>query len=105
MIEFVGSKETLAWSLPALKKGRKLVLVGYAPGHPFPLDTMAMHYNEWEIKGARLSTKAELLQVIRLVEEKKLKPLVSKTFPFEKANDALQALQQEDTVGRLVLIF
>ena len=79
--------------------------MGYAPGQPFPLDTMAMHYNEWEIKGARLSTKVELLQVIRLVEEKKLKPLVSKTFPFEKANDALQALQQEDTVGRLVLTF
>ena len=66
---------------------------------------MAMHYNEWEIKGARLSTKAELLWVIRLEEEKKLKPLVSKTFPFEKANEALQSLQQEDTVGRLVLTF
>ncbi len=105
VIEFVGSKETLSWSLPSLKKGGKLIVVGYAPGQPFPLDTMAMHYNEWEIKGARLSTKAELQQVIRLVEEKKLKPLVSKTFPFEKANDALQALQQEDTVGRLVLTF
>jgi D-arabinose 1-dehydrogenase-like Zn-dependent alcohol dehydrogenase len=43
--------------------------------------------------------------VIRLVEEKKLQPLVSETFPFEKANEALQALQQEDTVGRLVLTF
>ena len=105
VIEFVGSKETLSWSLPSLKKGGKLIIVGYVPGRPFPLDTMAMHYNEWEIKGARLSTKAELLQVIRLVEEKKLKPLVSRIFPFEKANDALQALQQEDTVGRLVLTF
>lgn len=105
VIEFVGSKETLAWSLPSLKKGGKLIVVGYAPGQPFPLDTMAMHYNEWEIKGARLSTKAELLQVIRLVEEKKLKPLVSKTFPFEKANEALQSLQQGETVGRLVLTF
>jgi D-arabinose 1-dehydrogenase-like Zn-dependent alcohol dehydrogenase len=105
VIEFVGTKETLSWSLPSLKKGGKLIVVGYAPGQPFPLDTMAMHYNEWEIKGARLSTKVELLQVIRLVEKKKLKPLVSKTFPFEKANDALQALQREDTVGRLVLTF
>jgi D-arabinose 1-dehydrogenase-like Zn-dependent alcohol dehydrogenase len=95
----------MAWSLPALKKGGTLVLVGYAPGHPFPLDTMAMHYNEWIIKGARLCTKAELLQVIRLVEVGRLKPVVSATFPFEKANEALEALQKEDTVGRLVLTF
>jgi NADPH2:quinone reductase len=66
---------------------------------------MAMHYNEWEIKGARLSTKAELLQVIRLVEQGKIKPVVSKTFPFEKANDALKALSEETTTGRLVLTF
>jgi alcohol dehydrogenase len=88
-----------------LKKGGTLVIVGYVPGHPIPLDTMAMHYNEWNIKGARLCTKAELLQVIRLVEEKKLKPVVSAKFPFEKANEALEALQTEDTIGRLVLTF
>ena len=105
VIEFVGSKETLGWSLPSLKKGGRLIVVGYAPGQPFPLDTMAMHYNEWEIKGARLSTKAELLQVIRLVEEGKIKPVVSKTFPFEKANEALESLKKEETIGRLVLTF
>jgi 2-desacetyl-2-hydroxyethyl bacteriochlorophyllide A dehydrogenase len=105
VIEIVGSKETLAWSLPSLKKGGKLIIVGYNPGRPFPLDTMAMHYNEWEIKGARLSTKAELLQVIRLVEQGKIKPVISKTFPFEEANSALQALTDENTTGRLVLTF
>lgn len=105
VIEIVGAKETLTWSLPSLKKGGKLIIVGYNPGQPFPLDTMAMHYNEWEIKGARLSTKAELLQVIRLVEQGKIKPVVSKTFPFEKANEALKALSEETTTGRLVLTF
>jgi 2-desacetyl-2-hydroxyethyl bacteriochlorophyllide A dehydrogenase len=105
VIEIVGAKETLAWSLPSLKKGGKLIIVGYNPGQPFPLDTMAMHYNEWEIKGARLSTKAELLQVIRLVEQGKIKPVISRTFPFEKANEALKALSEETTTGRLVLTF
>ena len=66
---------------------------------------MAMHYNEWEVKGARLCTKAELLKVIQLVEQKKIKPVVSKTFPFEEANEALKTLQQEETIGRLVLTF
>ena len=103
VIEFVGSRETLAWSLPGLKRGGKLIIVGYAPGNPFPLDTMAMHYNEWEIKGSRLCNKVELLQVIRLVEQGKIKPVVSRTLPFEKANEALEALKMEDTTGRIVL--
>jgi propanol-preferring alcohol dehydrogenase len=105
VIEYVGSPETLKWSLSSLKKGGKLIIVGYSPGQPFPLDTMAMHYNEWEVKGARLCTKAELLKVIQLVEQKKIKPVVSKTFPFEEANEALRTLQQEETIGRLVLTF
>ena len=105
VIEYVGSPETLKWSLSSLKKGGKLIIVGYSPGKPFPLDTMAMHYNEWEVKGARLCTKAELLKVIQLVEQKKIKPVVSKTFPFEEANEALRTLHQEETIGRLVLTF
>lgn len=103
VLEFVGSRETIAWSLPSLRKGGKLIIVGYVPGQPFPLDTMAMHYNEWEIKGSRLCTKTELLQVIRLVEEGKIKPVVSRTFPMEKANEALAELPKEATAGRIVL--
>ena len=86
-----------------LKKGGKLIIVGYVPGQPFPLDTMAMHYNEWDIKGSRLCTTAELLQVIRLVEEGKIRPVISKTFPMEKVNEALRELPAEGTTGRLVL--
>jgi propanol-preferring alcohol dehydrogenase len=105
VIEYVGSPETLKWSLPSLKKGGRLIIVGYSPGQPFLLDTMAMHYNEWEVKGARLCTKAELLQVISLVEQGKIKPVVSRTFPFEEANEAMKMLKRGEMIGRLALTF
>ncbi len=105
VIEMVGSPETLSWSLPSLRKGGTLVLVGYNPGRPFPVDSMAMHYNEWNIRGARLSTKAELLEVIRLVERGQIKPVVTQTFPFERTNEALEALSTGRTVGRIALLF
>jgi propanol-preferring alcohol dehydrogenase len=105
VIEIVGSPETLSWSLPSLKKGGILVLVGYTPGQPFPLDSMAMHYNEWRIIGSRLSTKAELLDVIALVERGQITPVVTKTFPFEETNEALDALRRRTTVGRIALSF
>jgi len=105
VIEIVGSPETLSWSLPSLKRGGRLIIVGYAPGRPFPLDTMLMHYREYEIVGCRFVTKAELLQIIKLVEQGKITPVVTKTYPFEQANEALNDLRDQRSIGRTVLTF
>lgn len=105
VLEIVGIPETLAWSLPALKRGGKLVIVGYVPGRPFPLDAMDMHFHEWQVIGSRFITKNQLTQVIKLIEEGKIKPVVTKTFPFEQANEALNALRSRTTLGRIVLTF
>ena len=103
VIEIVGVPETLAWSLPSLKSGRKLIIVGYAPGNPFPLDTMAMHYNEYQIIGSRFMLKAELLQLIKLVEQGKIKPVVTKTYAFEQLNEAIDSLRQRTNLARIAL--
>lgn len=104
VIEIVGYPETLEWSLPALKSGGKLILVGYAPDHPFALNTMMMHYHEYEIIGCRFVTKAELLKLTRLVETGKIKPVVTRTFPFDQVNAALETLKGGKSPGRIVLV-
>jgi threonine dehydrogenase-like Zn-dependent dehydrogenase len=103
VIEIVGAPETLNWSLPATKTGGKLILVGYAPGRPFALDTMMMHYREYSVIGARFVTKAGLLELIKLVEQGRIEPVVTKIFPFSQTNDALDALRNKTTLGRIVL--
>jgi len=103
VVEIVGYPETLDWSLPALKSGGKLILVGYAPEQPFALNTMMMHYNEYEIIGCRFVTKAQLLELICLVENGKIKPVVTQTFAFDQANAALETLKAGNSLGRIVL--
>ena len=103
VIEIVGHPETLNWSLSALKSGGKLILVGYAPEHPFALNTMAMHYHEYEIIGSRFVTKGELLELIKLVEKDLVTPVVTQTFPFDQANEALHTLKTGRCLGRIVL--
>ncbi len=105
VIENVGSAESMRWSLPRLKRRGRLVLVGYDPLHPYPLNAMEMHYNEWILCGSRVSTKQELLEVIDLVERGRIKPVVYKRFPWEKANEAIEQLQERTGVGRIVLTF
>lgn len=104
VIENVGAPETLVWSLPALRKGGKMIIVGYTPGRPFPVDSMAMHYNEWEILGSRLATKQGLADVIELVDRGLVKPWVTRTFPLVGVNEALDELARDAVLGRAVLI-
>ena len=104
VIEIVGTPESLAWTLPATKRGGRLIIVGYAPGRPWPLDTMAMHYNEWEVIGSRVETKAELAEVVGLVQAGKLRPVVSRTFPLAEANEALAEVAAGRITGRCVLV-
>lgn len=104
VIENVGSAESIAWTLPATKNGGKLVIVGYSPGKPFPCDSMGMHYHEWEILGSRLSTKQDLAEVIDLVQRGLIKPLVTRQFPLEAINEALEELARDEILGRAVII-
>jgi propanol-preferring alcohol dehydrogenase len=104
VIEIVGHPQTLNWSLPSLRSGGKLILVGYAPDQPFALDTMAMHYNEYGIIGCRFVTKAELHELVRLVEIGKIKPVVTRKFAFDQVNEALETLKEGKNLGRIVLV-
>jgi len=103
VLEGVGKKETFEWSLPSLKRGGRLIIMGYDPINPLPVSPLQMHYNEWIIMGARLSTKQELIEVIRLVEQGDLKPVVAKTIPLEEINAGLEEVKRGENIGRIVL--
>lgn len=103
VIEGVGNEESLGWSLHCLKRGGKLVIMGYDPLYPFSVRPIDLHYNEWSIVGARLGTKQELIEVIKLVEEKKIIPVISKVFYFDEINSAIEKLKSGANVGRLVI--
>ncbi len=105
VIENVGINATMEWSVPCLARGGTLVLVGYDPKRPFQVSAIDMHYNEWTVRGTRVSTKRELMEVISLVETGKIKPVIAKRFPWEQANEALEELKRGETVGRTVLTF
>jgi len=103
IIEIVGTPETLKWSISTLRRGGRLVIVGYRPERPFSLNTMDMHLNEWEIVGTRLSTKRELEEVIGLVQKQKITPVIDRKISLKKANEALKIVEEGNIIGRIVL--
>lgn len=103
VLEGVGRPATFAWSLPCLKRGGTLVLMGYDPEQPLTVDSKEMHYNEWRIAGTRASTKQDLLELVALTESGRLKPVVDRSLPLSAVNEGLDAVRRGVPVGRIVI--
>ena len=102
VLEGVGTNESFSWTLKSLKKGGRLVLMGYDPVRPLSLDALKMHYNEWEVLGARLGTKQELAELIELLGKGKLRPLISALLEMSEMNRVFGEALIASTVGRIV---
>jgi len=103
VLDLVGKNETLHSSLAVLKKGGKLVLVGYSFDQPFSIFPAVIMRGEFRIIGSRACRLRNLEEVIDLVAAKKIKPLVTETFPLEQVNEVHARLKRNEILGRVVL--
>ncbi len=99
---------------PALRSmdwnGRYLV-VGFPAGIPsFPLNLTLLKSVSvvgvfWGAAAARdpEGHKANMADLMRLYAEGKIKPRVSRTFPLERAHEAIQALSDRSVMGKVVV--
>lgn len=109
VIDFVASRRTLETSMKCLGRMGRLVIIGYRPPAVFtdlpdftvnPLEVLSKMQ---EIHGSRYVNMAELADTLKLVSEGKIKPIITKTFPLEEAEEAHQLLLKNDLVGRAAL--
>jgi D-arabinose 1-dehydrogenase-like Zn-dependent alcohol dehydrogenase len=104
VLDFVTEPDTVKMGLSMLRRGGVLTLVGLAPGKPFTADSVDVVLSEKRIVGSRTSSKQDLVDVIRLVEQGKITPVVSQHYPLEEVNEALEALRRGDALGRIVVV-
>lgn len=102
VLELTGGA-TLPTSLRALGKGGRIVIVGFHTGSEFAVQARQMVANEWEILGSRNVTKVELAQVIDMVADGLVQPVVTGAFPLEEAEAIHERLGRQEIVGRVVL--
>lgn len=100
--EIVGSA-SFESSLRCLAPSGKLIFLGNVMTAPVLVNPGLVILKEIELVGSYAVTREELMEVINLVRQRKIRPIVSHTLPLEKAAEAHQLLQDRKTVGRLVL--
>jgi propanol-preferring alcohol dehydrogenase len=103
VIELAGTTASLEASLRALARAGRLVVIGSVGGAELRFDPSLLYANEYVITGSRNYTRQELLDVIQLVQEGRVRPVVSRLFPLEQAEEVHALLRAGAIVGRAAL--
>ncbi len=103
VIDMVASASTMADAVQSLATGGRLVLVGYQPGVPFSASTPEIVFREIDVLGSHWATITDTIEVIDLIAEGILSPIIVREYALEDAGDALALLASGGGPGRSVL--
>jgi NADPH:quinone reductase-like Zn-dependent oxidoreductase len=77
--------------------------VGATTGHDPPTDLRHVFYRSLSVLGSTMGSKGELFQVLRLVEEGRLRPVLDRVLPLARAGEAQKLLEDRAQFGKIVL--
>jgi propanol-preferring alcohol dehydrogenase len=102
VLDIVGTEQTMAVGIDAVRGGGRIVVVGYTPDI-FALSGKRLAQNELEIIGSRAGSRKELAGALALTAAGKIRSIVTDTAPLDQVNEALDKLRRGEVIGRLVL--
>jgi D-arabinose 1-dehydrogenase-like Zn-dependent alcohol dehydrogenase len=103
VIDTVGHEDTIRQADRLVRPGGRIVAVGYSPGANFSLPSPRFVLEEIQLLGSRYVGLDELERAITLVSEGRVETVVDGVKPLEEVNEAFDALQAGEVVGRMVL--
>jgi len=104
IFEMVGS-ETINESLRALKREGTLILIGNVTGKEISISRPALSImREHRIIGSAAYTKREIIEAVKIISIKEIKPVYQK-FKLEEINEAYKKLMDGKIIGRAILSF
>ena len=86
-----------------VRRGGRIVGVGYYAGKNAEFETANMVLNEYEVLGSRYALRYEMQRVLDLFAAGKVQAMVDSILPLEDANEAFRRLAEGEVVGRTVL--
>jgi 2-desacetyl-2-hydroxyethyl bacteriochlorophyllide A dehydrogenase len=99
----IGTTASIQEGLSLLRPGGKLLVIAYID-EVFQVPSIPLFSLEKEIIGCRGSTKQELIEVVDLVAQGKLKSVIGAEYPLSQIHQAVALLEAGDVLGRIVLV-
>jgi len=90
-------------SMRCLARNGRLVTCGATSGPVVSMDLRFLFMRQLTITGAYMGSRHELLQVVKLVERRELRPVVDVILPLREAREAQRRLASREQFGKVVL--
>lgn len=91
-------------SIRSLATNGRLVTCGSTSGPTATMDFRFLFSKHLNILGSYMGSKAELLRLMPLVAEGRLRPVVDRTFPLAEAAQAHERMESRANFGKIVLL-
>jgi NADPH:quinone reductase-like Zn-dependent oxidoreductase len=100
-----GGLATLSQSIAASAANARIVLIGFLAGAPPQLlpNFSSIIGKNLVIRGIAAGNRRMLAELVRAADAGRLTPVISRSFPFEAAQDAYAYLKSGDGLGKVVI--
>jgi NADPH2:quinone reductase len=102
VVEHVG-EATWKTSLSVAATGGRITVCGATSGPNPPAGLNRIWWKHLSILGSTMATRADFAGLLQLVNERKLRPIVDRTFPLAEADEAHRYLEEGRQFGKVVL--
>ena len=89
--------------LQSLAKGGRLITCGATTGAEVKIDLRYIYSRQYTIKGSYMGTRAELVKAAELMGQKRLIPVIDRTYPLKEARAAQEQMLSRKFFGKIVL--
>jgi D-arabinose 1-dehydrogenase-like Zn-dependent alcohol dehydrogenase len=103
LVEMSGSSAAFGACLRLVRPAGRVVLCGYSPGTPYPLDSTAVVLGELTILGSRNGSYADARAALDAVARGEVAPTIDRIVPLEETPRALEELRAGRVRGRIVV--
>jgi propanol-preferring alcohol dehydrogenase len=103
VVDTVGHADTLDLADRLVRRGGRIVGVGYSPTTAVRVATPRFVLDEIELVGSRYAHRDDMERAVRLVSDGDVRTVVGLVRPLEAVNDVFAALESGSVVGRAVL--
>ena len=90
-------------SVRTLRRGGRIVVPGATTGPLLELDARYLYWRQLSVLGSTMANRREFEEVMKLVFMGRLKPVVDRIFPLERAREAHEYLDRGEQFGKVVL--
>lgn len=89
--------------LGLLRRGGRMVICGRTAESTSEIDIPDLFLGHKRVIGSTMGTQPELRRLVDLVASGDLVPEIDRTYPLEETGDAFAAMQDRETVGKIVI--